>query len=164
MVRHVRADGFSALHQRREVAVIVTIRQVARVAGLSPTTVSHVLNGRGRVATETRTRVLQVVEQLGYRSNRHAQQLVTRRSRILAIQLPDSSGSSQGAVPHSGYFLDIINGASAAADELGYALIVIPTRSEGTDKTASRRTSWMSWRKTPAPPAVPARECSPPTR
>lgn len=90
------------------------------------------LNDRGRVAAETRTRILQVVEQLGYRSNRHAQQLVTRRSRILAIQLPDIGGSSQGAVPHSGYFLEIINGASTVADDLGYALIVIPARSKGT--------------------------------
>lgn len=98
---------------------------------MSPTTVSHVLNDRGRIAAETRARVLEVVEQLGYRSNRHAQQLVTRRSRILAIQLPDMGNSGQGAVPHSGYFLDIINGASTAADDLDYALIVVPVRGRG---------------------------------
>lgn len=132
MVTYVRVDSFGARHERREVAVTTTIKQVARAAGVSPTTVSHVLNGRGRVAAETRSWILQVVEELGYRSNRHAQQLVTRRSRILAIQLPDIGESGQGAVPHSGYFLDIINGASTAADDLGYALIVIPARSAGS--------------------------------
>src|SRR5690606_30263510 len=95
-------------------AVIATIKQVARAAGVSPTTVSHVLSGRGRIAVETRDRVLKVVEELGYRSNRHAQQLVTRKSRILAIQLPDISSDFRGAVPHSGYFLEVINGASTA--------------------------------------------------
>lgn len=109
---------------------------MAEAAGVSVTTVSHVLNNRGRVAKETRTRVLQVVEELAYRSNRHAQQLVTRRSRILAIQLPATgSVNSKGAFPHSGYFLDVIDGASTAAEELDYALIVVPNSGQRSGKS-----------------------------
>jgi DNA-binding LacI/PurR family transcriptional regulator len=100
--------------------------QVAKAAGVSPTTVSHVLNNRGRISESTRAHVLQVVEQLSYRGNRHAQQLVTRRSRILAIQLPASGSRGQGIFPHSGYYLELISGACAAADELDYALIIVP--------------------------------------
>lgn len=94
---------------------------------MSATTVSHVLNNRGRVAEPTRKRVLQVVKELSYRSNRHAQQLVTRRSRILALLLPlTGTANSEGSFPHSGYFLELINGATTTAEELGYALIVVP--------------------------------------
>jgi DNA-binding LacI/PurR family transcriptional regulator len=100
---------------------------VAAAAGVSPTTVSHALNNRGRIAEETRVRVLQAAHQLGYQANVHAQQLVTRRSRIIAIQLPTLETSHGPALPDSAYFLDVINGAAAAADSAGYALVVIPS-------------------------------------
>lgn len=110
--------------------------QVAKAAGVSPTTVSHVLNNRGRVAEATRLHVLQVVEQLSYRGNRHAQQLVTRRSRILAIQLPViGQVRDQGIFPHSGYYLEIISGACSAADELDYALIIVPPGSQSANNS-----------------------------
>jgi DNA-binding LacI/PurR family transcriptional regulator len=67
----------------------------------------------------------------GYIANPHAQQLVTRRSRILVIQPDlacDVSGARHGAavVPtsESEYFLELINGAAAAAAQAKYALIV----------------------------------------
>ena len=103
---------------------MTTIKDVAAAAGVSPTTVSHVLNNRGRIAEETRTKVLEVVSQLAYQANAHAQQLVTRKSRIIAIQMPNLGGTSGPALPHSDYFLDLINGAAATADSLGYALVV----------------------------------------
>lgn len=77
-----------------------------------------------------------MVEQLSYRGNRHAQQLVTRRSRILAIQLPViGSVRNQGTFPHSGYYLELINGACTAADELDYALIIVPPGSQGANNS-----------------------------
>lgn len=113
---------------------IATIVQVAKAAGVSPTTVSHVLNNRGRISESTRAHVLQVVEQLSYRGNRHAQQLVTRRSRILAIQLPViGSTRTQGTFPHSGYYLELISGACTAADELDYALFIVPPGGQGAN-------------------------------
>lgn len=106
---------------------MTTIKEVAAAAGVSPTTVSHVLNNRGRIAEETRARVLEVVSQLGYQANAHAQQLVTRRSRIIAIQMPDSGHTRSPALPQSAYFLELINGAAAEADSMNYALIVAPS-------------------------------------
>ncbi|MDX1886123.1 LacI family DNA-binding transcriptional regulator [Mycolicibacterium sp. 120270] len=106
---------------------MASIRDVAAAAGVSPTTVSHALNNRGRIAEETRVRVLKAAAQLGYQANVHAQQLVTRRSRIIAIQLPTLEGSQGPALPDSAYFLDLINGAAAAADSAGYALVVTPS-------------------------------------
>lgn len=106
---------------------MASIRDVAAAAGVSPTTVSHALNNRGRIAEETRLRIVQAARQLGYQANVHAQQLVTRRSRIIAIQMPALEISHGPALPDSAYFLDLINGAAAAADSCGYALVVTPS-------------------------------------
>lgn len=106
----------------------VTIRDVAAAAGVSLTTVSHVLSNQGRIGKDTRARVMQVAADLGYAANVHAQQLVTNRSRTLAIQVapfdPDS-GSSM-LIPNSEYFLELLNGASEAAGRAGYALVLTP--------------------------------------
>jgi DNA-binding LacI/PurR family transcriptional regulator len=116
---------------------VTNIKDVARHANVSMTTVSHVLNGRGRVAEETRRRVLEAAKELGYTANPHARQLVTRRSRILLIQMPDldGGGESGALVPtsESEYFLELINGAAAAATVAKYALIVV---SAGVDPTS----------------------------
>jgi DNA-binding LacI/PurR family transcriptional regulator len=109
---------------------LANIKDVARHANVSVTTVSHVLNGRGRVSPETRKRVLEAAEHLGYTANAHAQQLVTRRSRILVIQMPDLDGAAGHGVSlvptsESEYFLELVNGAAAAAAEAKYALIVV---------------------------------------
>lgn len=106
-----------------------TIRDVAAAAGVSITTVSHVLNGQGRVAEDTRKRVLTAANRLGYQASTHAQQLVTRRSQTIAIQVSSFTQTTGPAtlLPNSGYFLELLNGASLAAAELGYALILLPT-------------------------------------
>lgn len=104
----------------------VTIQDVAREAGVSITTVSHVLNRQGRVAELTRERVMKTARTLGYRANVHAQQLMTRRSRTLAVQIANSIESSDkcSLVPNSDYFLEVLNGAAEIADERGYALLM----------------------------------------
>lgn len=110
------------------VEVAVTIRDVAAAAGVSLTTVSHVLSNQGRIAERTRQRVLEVAGELGYQANVHAQQLVTNRSRTLAIQVAPFDASSQSSmlIPNSEYFLEVLNGASEEAGLRGYALVLVP--------------------------------------
>jgi DNA-binding LacI/PurR family transcriptional regulator len=112
----------------REVEVAVTIRDVAAAAGVSLTTVSHVLTNQGRIGENTRQRVLDVAAELGYTANVHAQQLVTNRSRTIAIQVApfDSSSKSSMLIPNSEYFLEVLNGASDEAGRNGYALVLTP--------------------------------------
>jgi DNA-binding LacI/PurR family transcriptional regulator len=62
-----------------------SIRDVARVAGVSHQTVSRVLNAHPSIRVETRARVLEAMESLQYRPNRAARVLVTSRSRALGI-------------------------------------------------------------------------------
>ena len=67
----------------------VTILDVARLAEVSATTVSHVLSGKRLVAAATRDRVERAVEELGYRPNHVARNLRTRRSHMIALVVPD---------------------------------------------------------------------------
>nr|WP_042197533.1 LacI family DNA-binding transcriptional regulator [Kibdelosporangium sp. MJ126-NF4]CEL23029.1 transcriptional regulator [Kibdelosporangium sp. MJ126-NF4]CTQ90168.1 transcriptional regulator [Kibdelosporangium sp. MJ126-NF4] len=117
---------------------MTTIRDVAAAAGVSITTVSHVLSGQGRIPQHTRSRVLQVAADLGYRANVHAQQLVTRRSRTLAVQIANSVDGSTSSVmvPNSEYFLEVLNGAAEAAAQRSYATILVPP-SAGLDGLAA---------------------------
>lgn len=60
-----------------------SIKDVARLAGVSTTTVSLVLNGKGNISENTRQRVLSVVEQLGYTRNVRARNLRDQQSRVI---------------------------------------------------------------------------------
>ena len=67
----------------------VTIADVARCAGTSTATVSHVLNSVGRIGKETRGRVLAAVNKLKYYPNLHARNLARRGSRTMGIIVSD---------------------------------------------------------------------------
>src|SRR4051794_4018403 len=67
----------------------VTINHVAALAGVSPTTVSHVLSGKRLVAEDTRGAVHEAIRRLGYRPNYVARSLRTRRSHMIAVVVPD---------------------------------------------------------------------------
>jgi len=68
-----------------------TIRDVAREAGVSYQTVSRVLNNQPKVSLETRKRVLETMERLGYQRNLAAQMLTTHRSQTLQIVAVDAT-------------------------------------------------------------------------
>ncbi|MCU1414626.1 MAG: LacI family transcriptional regulator [Microbacteriaceae bacterium] len=61
------------------------IRDVARLAGVSYQTVSRVLNNSEALRPETKQRVLEVIDQIGYRPNQAARALVTSRSRTIGV-------------------------------------------------------------------------------
>lgn len=76
----------------------VTIYQVAEAAGVSPSTVSNVLNGRdGRMLPQTRRRVEQAMSELGYHPNRAARQLRTGRSSAIGLIVPSVANPFWGA-------------------------------------------------------------------
>ncbi|MFJ6653779.1 LacI family DNA-binding transcriptional regulator [Microbacterium sp. NPDC091313] len=66
-------------------ATRVGVRDVARAAGVSPQTVSRVLNGYPGIRDDTRARVLEAVAHLGYRMNNAARSLGTRTTRTLGV-------------------------------------------------------------------------------
>lgn len=68
---------------------VVTIDDVARAAGVGKGTVDRVLHSRGRVAPETRERVLQCIEQLDYKPNKAARMLAKTRAYRIAVCFHD---------------------------------------------------------------------------
>jgi DNA-binding LacI/PurR family transcriptional regulator len=67
---------------------MVTIAEVARVAGVSPSTVSYVLSRKRSISAETRHKVEAAIEALGYHPHAGARALASNRSNILALMVP----------------------------------------------------------------------------
>lgn len=66
---------------------MATIKEVAAAAGVTPTTVTNVLRGKGRVSESTKQRVLDAVAEYGYRPNLTARALVEKKAPTLALML-----------------------------------------------------------------------------
>lgn len=96
---------------------------VAKLAKVSLSTVSRVINRREVVNVKTRERVESAIEKLGYHPNAFARGLMLRRSEILGLVLPDLHGE---------FYSEIIRGANYRARELGYSLMVSSAR-DGDD-------------------------------
>src|SRR6185437_13060487 len=103
-----------------------TIRDVANAAGVSVTTVSHALNGKGRVDPATRAQVVQVVHQLGYRANRHARGLRSGRSGALALLLPVRGDARVDEALSLDVYMRLAGSAAAAAFSQDQALMLLP--------------------------------------
>lgn len=106
----------------------VGIRDVAAAAGVSPTTVSHALSGKGRLPEATRKRIAGIAAELGYRPNVAAQNLVSGKSGLLGIVVSSSVGNPFGLGDFD-YFIQLLSAATGAAVEWGRALVVEGLRS-----------------------------------
>lgn len=94
-----------------------TIRDVACKAGVSPSTVSRVLNGHSsfHMKPETRDRVLEVIKELRYTPARTAQRMRRQRRDIIGVLLPDISNP---------YFSLLARGVESIAFEKGYSTLI----------------------------------------
>lgn len=95
-----------------------TIVDVAREAGVSPTTVSHVLNGTRHVAEPTKQRVLAAIERLSYEVNSLAQGLKRDRSQTIGLLITDISNP---------FFTALVRGVEDTANAAGYSVILCNT-------------------------------------
>jgi DNA-binding LacI/PurR family transcriptional regulator len=91
----------------------ITIKDVARVAGVSTQTVSRVLNDRSDVSVDTRARVQQVISALGYSPNLFARNLSRGRSNTLGV-------IGYGLVYYGSS--SVLTGIESKANELGFSL------------------------------------------
>ena len=91
-----------------------TINDVARVAGVSKRTVSRVINGSDKVNARTRERIEAVIREMGFRPNRQARGLASRRSYLLGLVYD---------VPTL-FIADIQRGILAACRDSGFELMV----------------------------------------
>ncbi len=93
-----------------------TLEDVARLAGVSKSTVSNVVRGSSQVAADTRARVDDAVRQLGYRPNGIARALRERVTRVLGLVVPDQANP---------VYAEMALGAERRARQEGYGLLVV---------------------------------------
>jgi len=94
-----------------------TIKQVAALAGVSPSTVSRVLNGKDEehMTPETKEKVLAAIEKLDYTPLRAARSLRRQRSQVFAVLVPDISNP---------FFALLARGVESVAFRAGYAVLI----------------------------------------
>ncbi|GAA0565824.1 LacI family DNA-binding transcriptional regulator [Paractinoplanes ferrugineus] len=95
-----------------------TLRDVAELAGVSPRTVSNVVNGYAKVTDTTRAKVEAAIAELGYRPNVLARNLATGRSGQIVVVVPYLD---------TPYFAELLQGIIPAARKLGYNVLVDQT-------------------------------------
>ena len=108
-----------------------TSADVATEAGVSRTTVSFVLNGRTdvKIPTETRTRVLDAAERLGYHPHAPARQLAGGRSHVLALVLRQTPEQ----IASDAILAETLRGLATAARGSGFRVLVEPLAPDGPD-------------------------------
>ncbi|WP_158626032.1 LacI family DNA-binding transcriptional regulator [Arsenicitalea aurantiaca] len=104
----------------------VTIRDVAAELDLSITTISRALNGYSDVGEATRERVAEAAARMGYRPNRNAQRLVTRRTRNIGWVQPDNERKFLD--PH---FVEVMAGVLRGARAGHYDIVLTSELAEG---------------------------------
>lgn len=109
----------------------VTIYEVAREAGVAPSTVSRAFSRPGRVNSETAERIRRIADEMGYRTNPLARALTTARTYMIALVIADITNP---------FFSDIVLGAKAAATASGYTMLLIDAQeSDQRERAALER-------------------------
>lgn len=98
----------------------VTIKDVAKKAGVSPSTVSRVIAEHPRISTETSKRVKEVMEELGYHPNMMAKSLVSRTTRTIGVILPRPAEE----LLLNFFFYELMRGVLAQLTRAGYDLLM----------------------------------------
>jgi LacI family transcriptional regulator len=99
------------------------IKDVAREAGVSTATVSHVINSTRFVTDETRDKVLRAIKKCNYYPNAHARSLASGRSKMLGLLVSDISNP---------FFPELVKSIESAAFERGYDVILSETNYDAT--------------------------------
>lgn len=104
---------------------MVTLAEVARQAGVSPSTVSYVLSRKRSISDDTRRKVEAAIEALGYHPHAGARALASNRSNILALMIPLRSDMYVPVI------MEIAMAVTTEAREFGQDVLLL-TKDEGT--------------------------------
>lgn len=107
-----------------------TIREVAKLAGVAPITVSRVINHTGYISADTRLKVEAAVAQLGYVPNTLSQSLRWNQTMMLALVLTDVTNP---------FWTTVARGVEDAASEAGYHVILC-----NTDESPEKQESYLT--------------------
>ena len=111
-------DFFVCLFPLALQSKMATIKELARKAGVSVGTASHVLNGKVAVSEELRKRVEAAIAELDYHPSQIARSLSTKRTHTLGIVIPDIANP---------FFPQVIRGVESVVTKAGFSLITFNT-------------------------------------
>jgi DNA-binding LacI/PurR family transcriptional regulator len=104
----------------------VTIKDVAKLANVAPSTVSRVIANNSRISEETKKRVREAMETLGYHPNYNARSLAIKSTRAIGLVMP----SSVDKVFQNPFFPEVIRGISTKAHEREFAIYMSTGQNE----------------------------------
>ena len=105
----------------------ISIYDIAEMTGVSPSTVSNVINGRDdKVSAKTKTKVQDCLEKTGYRTNMVARNLVTGKSMLIGVCLPllELGAKQSDLLENNPFYHEFIDGVHRVLLENGYECIV----------------------------------------
>jgi LacI family transcriptional regulator len=112
------------------------LEDIAKKAGVSRSTVSRVINNSPNVSAETRTRVMEIVNQESFRPNPAAQMLVTQRTQIIGFVIPQISNVFFG---DNSYYPMLLQGASTTINENNRSMLLwLEQNNESREQFARR--------------------------
>jgi LacI family transcriptional regulator len=109
-----------------EAGVNLTLEDIGRLAGVSRSTVSRVINGSNSVSVDVRARVQDVIRRTGYTPNAAARSLVSGRSGVIGLLIP----SRVHSIFEDPYFPRLIQGISAASNQSGTTVSLFLSQDE----------------------------------
>jgi LacI family transcriptional regulator len=109
----------------------ITLADVAREAGTSPSTASRALSGRGYVAPDVRKRLVATAERLGYVPNLSARTLKQRTSRVVGVIVSDLSNQ---------FYAALAAGIEQSLREADYQMLILGDNSNAGEELAGART------------------------
>jgi len=107
----------------------ISIKEIAKLSGVSVATVSRVINNNGRFSEETRQRVMSIIEETNYETNNVAKSLRMNKSNTIGILVPDISNA---------FFASIVRKLESYLFEEGYSTIIC-----NTDRSKEKELTYM---------------------
>lgn len=98
-----------------------TIKDVARAAGVSPSTVSRALHDNDRISPEVRARVKRVAQEMNFHPNLMARSLVNRQTRIIGVVFPEEAGLNL----RNPFYPEVLQGMGHAAGQRRYQILLL---------------------------------------
>ena len=121
----------------------LTIKEIARIAGVSPGTVDRVIHKRTEVSADTHDRIMKIIEEFGYRPNLLARSLATKKTFNIAFIRPKHTKSNP-------YWLQSMEGIKKADAEFGpFGFKLLNFEFDSTDEQSFKETTRLALEKSP---------------
>jgi LacI family transcriptional regulator len=102
----------------------VTIKDIAKMAGVSVSTVSNVINGTGRVSKRTADRVSEIIERINFNLNASARTLRQKTSRLITILVPREGENGDGDGSINPFYWEFVSGVRKVVEKQGFDVIL----------------------------------------